>query len=129
MFLGRCYVHGNGRVLPADLDAVAATAAVVLMVAGQLLNLGVFYRLGGIGVFFGDRLGYRVPWCREFPFSWTAHPQYVGTVLTIWGFFMVMRFPHPDWYLLPVLETSTTWSAHVWKQGARARTRAADFGD
>ena len=32
-------------------------------------------------------------------------PQYVGTVLSIWGFFLVMRFPHDDWLVLPVLET------------------------
>ena len=34
-----------------------------------------------------------------------AHPQYVGAVLTIWGFFLVMRFPHADWFLLPAVET------------------------
>jgi hypothetical protein len=26
-------------------------------------------------------------------------------VLTIWGFFLGMRFPHDDWFMLPVLET------------------------
>jgi hypothetical protein len=41
-------------------------------------NLSVFYRLGAVGVFFRDRLGYEVPWCRAFPFSWVAHLQYVG---------------------------------------------------
>jgi len=33
------------------------------------------------------------------------HPQYAGTLLSIWGFFLVVRFPHDDWYLLPILET------------------------
>jgi hypothetical protein len=33
------------------------------------------------------------------------HPQYVGTVLAIWGLFLAVRFPHDDWYVLPVLET------------------------
>jgi methylene-fatty-acyl-phospholipid synthase len=46
-----------------------------------------------------------LPWCRAFPFSVLQHPQYVGTVLSIWGFFLVMRFPHDDWYLLPIVET------------------------
>ena len=105
VFLGWCYVQGNGSLLPADPDAVAVILAAALIGAGQALNLGVFYRLGAVGVFFGDRLGRAVPWCCEFPFSWTSHPQYVGTVLTIWGFFLVMRFPQPDWYLLPALET------------------------
>ena len=26
-------------------------------------------------------------------------------MLTIWGFFLLLRFPHDDWFLLPVLET------------------------
>ena len=43
--------------------------------------------------------------CQAFPFSWLRHPQYVGTVLTIWGLFLTVRFPHDDWYVLPVLET------------------------
>ncbi len=72
---------------------------------GQILNLSVFYRLGVVGVFFGDRLGHEVPWCRAFPFSWISHPQYVGALLTIWGFFLVMRFPHADWFFLPAVET------------------------
>jgi methylene-fatty-acyl-phospholipid synthase len=76
-----------------------------LIVAGQILNCGVFYRLGKVGVFYGSRLGYDMPWSRAFPFSWLKHPQYVGTVWSIWGFFVIMRFPHPDWYLLPALET------------------------
>ena len=29
----------------------------------------------------------------------------MGTVLTIWGIFLAARFPHPDWYLLPAVET------------------------
>jgi len=75
------------------------------MAAGQALNVSVFHRLGKIGVFYGNKLGYRIPWSRKFPFSCLKHPQYVGALLTIWGFFLVMRFPYDDWYLLPVLET------------------------
>jgi methylene-fatty-acyl-phospholipid synthase len=76
-----------------------------LIVVGQSLNLSVFYRLGRVGVFYGNRFGYEISWRREFPFSLLQHPQYVGTVLSIWGFFLVLRFPHDDWYLLPTLET------------------------
>jgi hypothetical protein len=36
----------------------------VLVVAGQILNVTVFYRLGRTGVFFGDRLGDEVRRCR-----------------------------------------------------------------
>lgn len=105
VFLGWCYVHGNGSLGPAARDPVALGIAVAAMVAGQILNWSVFYRLGPVGAFFGDRLGHEVRWCREFPFSLLAHPQYIGTVLTIWGFFAAMRFPRDDWAVIPALET------------------------
>ena len=76
-----------------------------LAAAGQLLNLGVFWRLGRDGVFYGQRFGHKLPWVVGFPFSVTAHPQYLGVVLTVWGFFLLTRFPNPDWWVLPVLET------------------------
>ena len=37
------------------------------MAAGQALNVSVFHRLGKIGVFYGNKLGYRIPWSRKFP--------------------------------------------------------------
>ena len=101
IFLAWWYVHEGGHLAgPAALAMAGA-----LLVGGQALNFGVFYRLGTVGVFFGDRLGHEVPWCRAFPFSWIAHPQYVGTVLTIWGLFLAARFPHEDWYVLPAVAT------------------------
>jgi methylene-fatty-acyl-phospholipid synthase len=105
VFLGWCYLHGDGSLMP-RAGALALALGAAAIVAGQVLNLGVFYRLGRAGVFYGDRLGYRIPWCRAFPFSWFAHPQYVGTMLTIWGGFLIVRAPHDDWYLLPALETA-----------------------
>jgi methylene-fatty-acyl-phospholipid synthase len=65
----------------------------------------VFRRLGEVGVFYGNRFGYDVPWSEQFPFSVLKHPQYVGATLSIWGFFLMMRFPHNDWLMLPSLET------------------------
>jgi methylene-fatty-acyl-phospholipid synthase len=94
VFLGWCYFYGDGCLLP--LSGVGFWLGVALIVVGQILNLSVFYRLGKIGVFYGNKLGYKVPWCRRFPFSFLAHPQYVGALLSIWGFFLVMRFPHGD---------------------------------
>src|SRR5262249_36238621 len=76
VFLSWWYAREDGPLSGAAALAIAAA----LMVAGQALNFGVFYRLGAVGVFFGDRLGHEVPWCRAFPFSLIAHPQYVGTV-------------------------------------------------
>jgi methylene-fatty-acyl-phospholipid synthase len=105
VFATWCLVYGQGRPWPAEPDPVVLGAAALLVVAGQILNWSVFYRLGNVGVFYGDRLGYQVPWCHGFPFSLFAHPQYIGAVLTIWGFFLGMRYPHDDWLVLPTLET------------------------
>lgn len=105
VFVGWCYLYGKGSLLPLSADPLALGLGGLLIVAGQFLNLGVFYRLGKIGVFYGDKFGYEVPWCLKFPFSLFKHPQYFGTLLSIWGFFLVMRFPHDDWYILPLLET------------------------
>lgn len=78
---------------------------VALFGVGQLLNIGVFWRLGKIGVFYGNKLGHEVPWVKGFPFSLVPHPQYVGTLMSIWGVFLVMRFPQPDWIVLPLIST------------------------
>jgi methylene-fatty-acyl-phospholipid synthase len=50
---------------------------VVIIAAGQALNVSVFRRLGKVGVFYGNRFGYTVSWC----------------------------FPAPDWIVVPFLET------------------------
>ena len=105
VFLGWCYIYGNGTVWPAAPDPVAFAFGGMLVAAGQMLNASVFYRLGNIGVFYGNRFGYEVPWVRGFPYSVLDHPQYVGAVLSIWGVFLMLRFPHDDWFVLPLLET------------------------
>jgi phosphatidyl-N-methylethanolamine N-methyltransferase len=105
VFFGWCYVHGHASPLPPGRGLLLLGIGGALIVAGQILNFGVFYRLGKVGVFYGNKLGHDIPWCRAFPFSWLKHPQYVGTVGSIWGFFLIMRFPHNDWYMLPALET------------------------
>lgn len=99
-----CAVHGTW---PAALvSPVAAALGGSLLVVGQLLNARVFWLLGTDGVFYGKHFGLPVPWRVEFPFSWMAHPQYLGTCLSIWGFFLVARYPHSDWIALPMLETA-----------------------
>ena len=54
-----------------------------LIAGGQTLNLSVFYRLDKVGVFYGDRFGHQVPWCRGVPFSLFKRPQYAGTLFSI----------------------------------------------
>ena len=33
----------------------------------------------------GFKLGHKIPWVDGFPFNVVSHPQYVGSVLTVWG--------------------------------------------
>jgi phosphatidyl-N-methylethanolamine N-methyltransferase len=105
VFVSWCYVHSNGSLWPLDGTLMSVTAGMLLIAIGQSLNIGVFYRLGKVGVFYGNKFGYRVPWQVGLPFSLFKHPQYVGAVLSIWGFFLLMRFPHNDWYVIPALES------------------------
>ena len=105
VFLGWCSAFGGTLVPWPAATPLGATLGALLIAAGSGLSLVVFRLLGPTGVFYGRELGYEVPWIRGLPFSVVPHPQYVGTVMTIWGFFLIMRFPHPDWWVLPVLET------------------------
>ena len=105
VFLGWCLYYGNGSILPAGGNLLIVATGLTLIAIGQVFNFGVFYQLGNEGVFYGNRFGYEIAWISDFPFSVLRHPQYVGAVLTIWGFFFGMRFPHPDWFLIPCLET------------------------
>ncbi len=105
VFLGWCVVFSpDGIAMPSNHPLVLGLAGALLSV-GLFLNASVFHRLGKVGVFYGNKLGHEVPWVHGFPFSVLNHPQYVGTLLNIWGFFLLMRFPHPDWVILPIIET------------------------
>ena len=105
VFLGWCLFLGPELTWPGSGGLVAVLAGGSLVLLGQFLNYSVFRRLGRTGVFYGNRFGHHVQWCREFPFSVLKHPQYVGALLSIWGVFLLIRFPRNDWFLLPTLET------------------------
>ncbi|XOZ32802.1 methyltransferase [Halomonadaceae bacterium KBTZ08] len=113
VFLGWCMVM-TGNWLPAPTaDPVMAGAGIALMGLGLVLNASVFARLGRVGVFYGSQLGHHVPWVQGFPFSLLKHPQYMGALALIWGFFLLMRYPYPDWFYLPLLETALyLWGTH-----------------
>lgn len=100
---GEWFTSSDPTFFSADLRA--AVIGAVLIVLGQTLNFAVFFRLGRTGVFYGCRFGHDVPWVHGFPFSVFSHPQYLGTAISIWGLFLLTRFPHPDWIVLPLLET------------------------
>ena len=74
VFAWWCYVHGDGSLAPGN-DALGLALGSALIVAGQGLNFSVFYRLGSVAVFYGDRLGYEISWSRAFPFCVLSHPQ------------------------------------------------------
>lgn len=99
------WVAVHGLAWPLGGGPVGALAGVTLVGAGQTLNAGVFRALGTAGVFYGNRFGRQIPWSRGFPFSLVAHPQYLGATLTIWGVFLLVRYPGADWWLLPAVET------------------------
>jgi protein-S-isoprenylcysteine O-methyltransferase Ste14 len=105
VFLGWCAFYGFGSLSLFSDRVLPLAVGLGLIIIGQTLNLSVFYRLGRIGVFYGNRFGYETQWCNELPFSLFKHPQYVGALVSVWGFFVATRFPHSDWYLLPALET------------------------
>lgn len=105
IFFGWCYLYGEGTIIPPGEDGLWIGMGSVLIAIGQVLNVGVFLQLGKIGIFYGNELGYHIPRCQDFPFSLLRHPQYVGAVLSIWGFFMTTRFPYDDWFILPILQT------------------------
>jgi methylene-fatty-acyl-phospholipid synthase len=106
VFAGWCAYFGALAGWPPGLATVPAVAGAALVVIGQTLNGAVFLRLGRVGVFYGNRFGHPVPWCDGFPFSLLDHPQYAGAVISIWGLFLLARFPHDDWFALPLLETA-----------------------
>ena len=105
VYLSWCWVHG-GTLVPASAGAVVSIVGVGLIAAGLALNASVFHQLGTTGVFYGNRFGFQVPWVQAFPFSWFRHPQYLGAALLVWGFFVVMRYPYPDWYAVPLIESA-----------------------
>jgi phosphatidyl-N-methylethanolamine N-methyltransferase len=102
---GWCYYFSHGVFFEARQRLAPVALGLTILTIGQILNWAVFYRLGTVGVFYGNRFGHPIPRSRGFPFSLFNHPQYVGAVASVWGFFMITRFPSPDWYLLPAVET------------------------
>ena len=103
--VGWCLIYGAARYFRRNAASRRWSPGTALILAGQLLNASVFARLGTIGVFYGNRFGHDVRWRSGFPFSWFRHPQYVGTVATIWGL-PRFRYPAPDWIVLPLIETA-----------------------
>lgn len=66
-----------------------------LLTFGQALNVGIYKAIGKAGVYYGFKLGKKVPWVTGFPFNIMSHPQYVGSTLTIWGALLLVYAVQP----------------------------------
>lgn len=105
VLLGWC-IWFSGNWIPWPTAPVSIIIAGVFLIAiGQVLNFSVMLRLGTEGVFYGNRFGRDVAWQTGFPFSLVAHPQYLGALLSVWGFMLAMRYPNADWSVLPLIST------------------------
>ena len=60
----------------------------LLIITGQALNVSVYKKLGAKGVYYGNRLGYNLPYITTFPYNLgIKNPQYVGCILTLCGLY------------------------------------------
>ncbi len=109
VLFGWCIWFGGDWLPLPTAPGMALLLGVLAILIGQVLNFSVMWRLGQQGVFYGNRFGRPVEWQTGFPFSLLPHPQYFGALLSVWGFMLIMRYPHPDWIALPLV--STAWYA------------------
>lgn len=82
------FANQNGGSICVDLSEVHLwqwVLAAGAIVYGQLLNFGVYHKLGKNGVYYGCKLGHTIPWVTGFPFDSVPHPQYVGSAATSIG--------------------------------------------
>eukprot|EP01029_Cantina_marsupialis_P029757 TRINITY_DN782145_c0_g1_i1.p1 TRINITY_DN782145_c0_g1~~TRINITY_DN782145_c0_g1_i1.p1 ORF type:complete len:201 (-),score=43.61 TRINITY_DN782145_c0_g1_i1:264-815(-) len=68
-----------------DVGTFIQVAAWAMILFGQLLNVMVYYRIGILGVYYGNAFGIELPWVTKFPFGTIPNPQYTGVTLTTLG--------------------------------------------
>lgn len=106
VFFTWCMIAGATLLPWPTAPPVVIAGGLTGVIAGQILSTAVFQQLGSTAVFFGGELGYASGRVDGFPFNLMPHPQYVGALVSIWGFFLIMRYPNPDWLILPLVETA-----------------------
>jgi methylene-fatty-acyl-phospholipid synthase len=79
------YTSYYGGVDLSKVPALHALLGLGLVGAGQTLNVSIYQAIGEDGVYYGNKLGHKVPWHRGWPFNVVSHPQYVGSILSILG--------------------------------------------
>ena len=83
----------------AAVPPAAWAAAALLVAAGQALNIGIFKAIGHAGVYYGFKLGHKVPWVDGFPFNVVQHPQVRRRLEGVGGWGAVASFSvvqHPQ---------------------------------
>jgi methylene-fatty-acyl-phospholipid synthase len=92
---------------PAAVQLTPFLLGLLLLAFGQSLNVGVYQALGEKGTYYGFKLGATVPWVHGFPFNVVPHPQYVGSVLSVWGLLTAFQNQLPP----QALVVAAYWSA------------------
>lgn len=113
VLVGWCMLFGATWLPQPTAPWPVLVTGVALLAFGQSLNFGVLLRLKSTGVFYGNRFGRETEWHTGFPFSLVPHPQYLGALLSVWAFLLIMRYPNPDWLALPLVST-VLYAFAVW---------------
>jgi len=71
--------------------------SLLLVILGQALNFRTYYLLGQAGVYYGFKLGHKVPWVNRFPYNFIRDPQYVGCLSTLLGSYYFGVVSEPIW--------------------------------
>lgn len=81
-----------------------------LVALGQILNVGIYRAIGKKGVYYGCKFDQHAAWCTGFPFNVvTAHPQYLGSVLTTFGATLFLAYQHlvsKGWFGLAAMQAA-----------------------
>ena len=57
--------------------------------------LAVYYKIGIIGVYYGNKFGYYLPWITTFPYNiGINNPQYIGCILTLFGLYPLLSIEY-----------------------------------
>lgn len=101
-------IRSTGVCLDASaISLLQFLACLVLVGYGQSLNVGIFQAIGHDGVYYGFKLGKKIPWVTGWPFDTVSHPQYVGSVLSIWGMLALVWGQAPA---APLLTLAAYWT-------------------
>jgi methylene-fatty-acyl-phospholipid synthase len=106
----------NHGVIPNPMDNMKTLVlGGVFFLIGQILNIAVYQTLGRNGVYYGSRLGQPCPWVTGFPFNTVPHPQYVGSVLTLWG--LTILFATDSHISSGLITLQLIWTAYYFITG------------